>query len=186
MATVTEPRITPEDLLTISDRPMPELVDGQLVERDMSQGSDLIAARILGLLWDHVEAHQLGFVNGAQGSYQVFPFDPDRVRIPDVSFTRRERLSASGPSKGHGRVAPDLVVEVMSTNDSALTLDAKIEDYLEVGIPLIWVVNPETRTVRVLRSDRSSVNLRPKDTIDGGEVIPGFRCQVESFFNGVC
>ena len=65
-----------------------------------------------------VREHGLGLVNGAQGSYQAFPDDPDKVRIPYVSFTRRDRLPNDRPSKGHGRVAPDLVVEVTSPNDS--------------------------------------------------------------------
>ena len=49
MATVTQTRYTPEDLLAIRDRPMPELVDGELLEREMGQKSDSIAATILGL-----------------------------------------------------------------------------------------------------------------------------------------
>src|SRR4051812_9911311 len=118
MATITQTRYTPEDLLAIDDRPMPELVDGRLLEREVGQKSDAIAATMLAILWVFVRENDLGLVNGSQGGYQIFPDDPGKVRIPDVSFTRRDRLSPSGPAEGHSRIAPDLVVEVTAPNDS--------------------------------------------------------------------
>jgi Uma2 family endonuclease len=181
MATVTETPYTPDDLLTITDRPMPELVDGQFVEREIGQKADAIAFRIGRWVGNFVEEHNLGLVNGAQGSYQIFPDDPDKVRIPDASFTRRERLP-KGPAEGHSRIAPDLVIEVVSPNDTVPGLWAKIEDYWAAGIPLIWVLDPETRTVEVFRPDRSSVRLRMSDALDGGNVLPGFSCAVASIF----
>ena len=182
MATVTEIRYTPDDLLNITDRPMPELVDGELVEREMGQESDMIGGNCFALLWIYVRAHQLGIVNGAQGSYQVFPDDPKKVRIPDVSFTRKERLTKDQVAKGHGRVTPDLVVEVISPNDTATCLNDKINDFLSVGVPLIWIVCPETQTVQVHRLDGSGQRLRLGDVLDGEDILPGFRCPVADLF----
>ncbi len=92
MGTATRIEHTPEELLAISDRPMPELINGLLVERPtMGKKADAIAARILRLIGRVVDDHQLGVINGAQGSYQIFPDQPSKVRIPDVSFIRRER-----------------------------------------------------------------------------------------------
>ena len=182
MATVTQTRYTPEDLLFIEDRPMPELVDGQLLEREMGQKADSIAATCLYFVLHFVRQHNLGLVNGAQGSYQVFPDDPNKVRIPDVSFTRRERLSKDGPAEGHGRVAPDLVVEVNSPNDTGDYIESKINDFLAAGIPLIWVAYPETKTVLVHRKDGTAQRLQVGDTLDGEDVLPGFRCDVAALF----
>lgn len=173
---------TPEDLLTITDRPMPELVDGQLVERGKGEESDLIATTILLLVGSFVKQNDLGWVHSSQCSYQIFPDNPKMVRIPDVSFTRKERTPAEGPAKGHARIAPDLVVEVLSPNDLAADLIAKLEDYHAAGVPLLWVVDPATRSVRVERGDGSGRQLGPDDTIDGGDVLPGFRCPVAAFF----
>lgn len=173
---------SPEDLLAITDRPMPELVDGQLVERGMGEESDSIAATILSLIFDHVKRHGLGRVHGSQCGYQIFPHDPRKVRIPDVSFTRKERMPAEGPAKGHARVAPDLVVEVISPNDLATDLIARLEDYHSAGVPLLWVVDPTTRTVCVERPDGTAQRLDPNDTIDGGDVLPGFRHPIAEFF----
>ncbi len=182
MATVTQTRYTPEDLLAIEDRPMPELVDGQLLEREVGQKSDAIAASLLYFLAHFVRTNSLGLVNGAQGSYQVFPDDPNKVRIPDVSFTRRDRVPPGGPAEGHGRIAPDLVIEVTSPNDSYAMVQAKVNDYLSAGVPLIWVLEPETKTIHVYRANHTSSLLFPGDTLDGEGVLPGFRCEVAALF----
>lgn len=184
MATISEPVThTPEELLSITDRPMPELVRGRLIEREpMGQKSDAIAARLLRLIGNFVEERALGLVNGSQGSYQVFPDDPRKVRIPDVSFTRKDRLPPGGPAPGHSRVAPDLIVEVVSPNDSASDLLEKLDDFLAAGVPLIWVPYPERKTVQVVRRDGTGAWLRAGDTLDGEDVLPGFRCEVAALF----
>jgi Uma2 family endonuclease len=183
MATVTETGHTPEELLEIDDRPMPELVDGEFLEREMGQKSDSIAATCLILIGVFVREHGLGLVNGGQGSYQIFPDNPKKVRIPDVSFTRKERLPEDGPAKGHGRIAPDLVVEVISPNDLMEDVTEKIDDYLAAGIPLIWVVDPSTRTVLVFHRDGSARRLKVGEFLEGEDVLPGFRLEVASIFN---
>jgi Uma2 family endonuclease len=182
MATVTQTQYTPEDLLSIDDRPMPELVDGQLEEREMGLKSDAIAAVILYFLAHFVRTNQLGQVNGAQGSYQIFPDDPKKVRIPDVSFTRRERIPAGGLGEGHGHVVPDLIVEVTSPNDSVKKLDRKIKDFLNVGVSLLWIVYTESQTILVLRPDGTTRRLQVGDFLEGEDVLPGFRLQVAALF----
>jgi Uma2 family endonuclease len=182
MATVTETSYTPEDLLAIDDRAMPELVDGQLQERAMGQKSDSIAATCLILIGIFFREHGLGLVNGAQGSYQVFPDSPNKVRIPDVSFTRRERLPKGGPADGHGQISPDLVVEVVSPNEPVGKLQKKLDDFLAAGVPLIWVVYPESQTVFVQRQNGSGHRLKVGDVLDGEDVLPGFRLEVAALF----
>jgi Uma2 family endonuclease len=183
MATTIQTRHTPEELLEITDRPMPELVDGQLVEREpMGQRSDAVAARILRFVGNHVDDHQLGLVNGSQGSYQIFPDDPDKVRIPDVSFTSRQRLPQGQVAEGHSRVAPDLVVEVLSPNDKAIDVGVKVREFLSAGVRLIWVANPYSCDIQVYRGDGTFALLKVGDVWDGDEVLPSFRCPVEKIF----
>ncbi len=182
MATITATRHTPEDLLKIDDRPMPELVDGELLEREMGQKADSIAFRLGVRIGVFVEAGNLGLCNGAQGSYQIFPGERDRVRIPDFSFTRAERVPPGGPAEGHGRVAPDLVVEVISPNDTIEKFEEKLADYKSAGIPLIWVVYPGLKSVRVIREDGTMAVLQVGDSLDGEGILPGFRCEVASLF----
>jgi Uma2 family endonuclease len=121
-------------------------------------------------------------VIGARGSYQVFTDDPNKIRIPDVSFTRRDRVPKSGPAEGHGWIAPDLVVEFNSPNDSGDYVESKIKDFLAAGVPLIWVAYPQTKTVLVHRNDGTANRLQVGDVLDGEDVLPGFRCEVAALF----
>jgi Uma2 family endonuclease len=181
MATATRRLYTPEDLER-TEGPRPDLVDGKLVWRDlMGQEADLVIGVIIELLRVFSRATLPGFVNGPEGGYQVFP-ERNRVRFPDVSFTRLDRVPGGRPAKGHSRIVPDLVVEVVSPNDRVNKLQAKLRDFRAVGVPMIWVVYPEFREVEILRPDGSSRRLGASDILDGGDALPGFSCPVAALF----
>jgi Protein of unknown function (DUF820). len=63
-------------------------------------------------------------------------------------------------------------------------VEANVLDYLEAGTRSAWIVRPRTRTVTVYRSLREVQVLRPGDTLEGGDVLPGFAVPVESLFGG--
>jgi Uma2 family endonuclease len=178
--------VTPDELLALPDAVRYELVDGQLVERHMGMESSQIGVNISSLLRPFIKEHKLGHVFGADASYQCFPNGPIDVRKPDVSFVRSGRFPGEKAPAGHCKIRPDLAVEVVSPNDSAYELEEKIEQYLSVNIPLIWVVYPPTRIVRIFRPGASplgdSFALKQSDTITGEDVIPGFSCPVGAFF----
>lgn len=169
---------TPEELLNISEGPIPELVRGELREREVGEEADLIGTSIVRIVGTFVHEHKLGRVLGPHCGYQIFPHDPNQVRLPDVSFT----TSRQPPVKGHSRTVPDLIVEVISPGDKAADLIEKLEDYHTAGVPLIWIVDPATRSVRVERGDGTGQWLRGEDAIEGGEALPGFRCPIRAFF----
>jgi Uma2 family endonuclease len=179
MSTVEAIRSTPEDLLTTPDAKLYELVDGQLVERAMGSESDWIGVEIITRLHNFVRARNLGLVLGPTSSYQCFRHDRKQVRKPDGSFIAAGRLPGNRVPKGHIRIVPDLALEVVSLDDSYLVVDAKIHEYLASGVRLVWVVNPDNRTVKVFRhDDRRPVELTDGDQLDGGDVLPGFSCAV--------
>jgi Uma2 family endonuclease len=147
----------------------------------VSEKSGWVGAEILYRIRSHLEQHPQGRVYLAETGYRCFPSKPRQVRKPDVSFIRAERLSPELSDKDI-TIPPDLVVEVISPNETALDLDGKIADYQSVGVPLIWVVNPNARTVRVIRADGSSPPpLTDADTLSGENVLPGFSCRVADF-----
>ncbi len=184
MATV-ESSITPEDLLKIDDRPMPELVDGELLEREpIGALSDLIAAHLLWLLGNTVNPSALGFLTSSQGGFQIFPDDSNKVRVPDIAFIPKDRIPAGPPPTGHWKVVPTLVVEVVSPNDVLYQVEMKVLDYLRAGVSLLWVVIPETRTIHIHRADGTAAFLRSGDTLDGENVLPGFRADLDKLFEG--
>jgi Uma2 family endonuclease len=183
MATVTERRYTPKDLLKISDRPTPDLVDGVLEEREpMGQTADAVILRIGAKLVAYGDSVLPGVANGPEGGLQIFSGKPNQVRFPDASFTKRDRLPGGQTAEGHSRVVPDLVVEVISPNDRACKLRRKIRDYRDAGVPMMWVADPGTREIEVILADGTAVFLHEAATLDGGEALPGFRCSVSELF----
>lgn len=184
MAIATEVRYEPEALLTIADRPMPGLINGQLVEREpIGQRGDAIATRLIcGLIGF---AERRGLVNGGRCGFQIFPDDPSKVRVPSVAFTPSNRLPPEGPAEGHARVAPALIVEVIAPKVKITYLDQKIEDSFAAGVSLIWIINPHTHTILVLRRDRAGIRLRLDDVLDGEDVLSGFRLEDATLFEGI-
>jgi Uma2 family endonuclease len=159
-----------------------ELVDGQLVERSVSAASGIAAAKLGSQLVAFCEAQGLGWILSSACGYRCFSKYPNQVRRPSVSYISRDRLSADQASAGYVTIAPDLAVEVVSPRDLAYEVDTKVQEYLDAGVKLVWVVSPPTRTVRVYRGDGSSTGLREADELSGETVLPGFRCRVGELF----
>jgi Uma2 family endonuclease len=159
MSAVADARYSAADLLKHPDRDRFELVNGELVEKDLGWASSRIAVRLASFLFMHCDPHQLGWVNGPDAGYQcyeeVYPDDPDRVRKPDVSFIRQERLSPDDRPEGHCDSVPDLVAEVISPNDTAYEVRKNTEEYLRAGVQLVWVIDPLAKQVDVHRDDGS-------------------------------
>ena len=159
-----------------------ELVKGEL--RKMSPaGSEhgAIIVNVTLLLGQHVKANNLGVCFGAETGFKIAS-DPDTVRAPDVAFVRRERVPESGITKKFWPGAPDLAVEVLSPGDTYEEVDEKVEDWLDAGARAVWVVNPKRRSVSVYRSMTDVARLSEADELEGGEVVPGFRCKVSELF----
>jgi Uma2 family endonuclease len=169
-------------LLRIPDGNLYELIDGQLMEHTMSFWSGYVAGEVHARLREYSRTNQAGWVVPEGVTYQCFP-DPARVRKADVSFIRAARLSlAQATAEGHLPIAPDLAVEVVSPNDLAYDVDAKVQDYLQANVSLVWVVNPQVRVVEVHRRHGPGTILREPDELDGEDVLPGFRCPVRELF----
>ena len=180
------PRVTAEDLLTMPSGDLFELVNGELVERNMSWEAERIGMNVAGSLWHHCRKNDCGEVNGSNAGYQcfeeIYPDDPDRLRKPDVSYISLDRLPNVPVVRGYCTVVPDLAVEVVSPNDLSEEVEEKVDEYLRAGVRLVWVVHPHTKTIRVHRANGTLQDLRLTDELSGEDVIPGFRCPVSEVF----
>lgn len=159
-----------------------ELVSGEL--KTMSPAGSRhsrVAMRLGSLLEQAVRRDRLGATFGAETGF-VLSCNPDTVRAPDAAFVAAARLPAGDLPDGYFRGAPDLAVEVVSPSEAAADIQRKVTEYFEAGARLVWVVYPDIRQGVVFRSVREGVALLGDDTLDGGEVIPGFACRVAEIF----
>jgi Uma2 family endonuclease len=171
-ALLAQTHFTPDDVLRLEDEGLYELVDGKLVEKQMSSLASKTAGIVTVKIGIFLEATNVGSLFPEQ-SFQCFPDEPSKLRRPDIAFVCTRRL-AEVPDEGHVPIAPDLAIEVVSPNDTIYELDAKLVDYRSAGVKLVWVVNPNSRLVRIYRSDHSSADLQENDTLSGESVLPGF------------
>jgi Uma2 family endonuclease len=180
--TITKPLTADELFAMPNDGFRSELVKGELIR--MSPAGDEhgeITVKITAPLFAHVSAHNLGKVYAAETGF-IITRDPDTVRAPDVAFVSRQRIEAAGRIKSYRIGAPDLAVEVLSPGDSVRYVEGKVAEWLDAGARLVWVVSPKLRTVTVYHSLVGIVVLTEKDTLDGGDVVPGFQIAVADLF----
>jgi Uma2 family endonuclease len=136
--------------------------------------------RIGRKIGNFADERNLGFVAN-NDSGVILERDPDTVRGPDVAFWSRERLPEL-PAQGYVGIAPDLVVEVLSPSDLFPRVLRKVQQYLQAGVRLIWIVVPDDRSVTIFRPGAPEVILGERDTLTGGDVLPGFTCLVGELF----
>ena len=185
MTAVADKIYTPEDLLALPDPVNYELVDGHLVERPMSRLSSWVGGRLYRFIDTYLDDQKLGWVWPADQGYTCFPGPRLKVRFPDVSFVRRERLPDGLTSEGYIEVAPDLAVEVISPNDFAQEVERKVIEYLNAGVVLVWIIYPETQTAYIYRRDGSVARLGDDGELSGEDVLPGFAIPLTKLFPAV-
>ena len=181
------PRMSPPALLTadelqhvyVPDKRV-ELVRGLLVVRELPGMRHARVAMDLALaLGAHVRAAALGRVY-AEAGFKLAS-NPDTVRGPDIAFISRGRIPDPEPT-GFAGFAPDLVAEVISPGDRAGEVLAKVADWISAGTRVVWVLDPARRVARVYRADGTEQILTADESLDGGDVVPGFSCPVGEIF----
>ena len=97
-------------------------------------------------------------------------------RSPDAAWVSKERWEALTPEqrKGFAPLCPDFVIELRSETDRLNDLRAKMQEYLENGTQLGWLIDPQNRNVEIYRSGEAVEVLKNPTTLSGEEVLPGF------------
>ncbi len=175
---------TADDLLNLGDAGKGyELIDGRLVEKAMGAGSSGVNRRVLQRVANFADENGLGETFDSECGYQCFPHDLQRVRKPDVSFVRRDRLPDGRTPQGWFPIRPDLAVEVLSPKDRVQRLNGKLADYRAAGVPLVWVLDPVGRTVVIHTAAEPYHDfLEADDMLSGGDVLPRFSVKVSDLF----
>jgi Uma2 family endonuclease len=158
-----------------------ELVRGVVIElppTEKRQG--VVCANVSYCLANYTIQHNKGYVT-TNDSGVILERGPDTVRGPDVAvYDDADSFDDLHPK--YGEVPPRLAVEVLSPNDRADRILPKITDYLRNGVALVWVVNPQQRTVTVYQPGKAVAVVAQDQELTGEDVYPDLRCKVADFF----
>jgi Uma2 family endonuclease len=160
-----------------------ELIDGEIVEMSpagMPQG--FTAMRFATIISQFVDAHKLGWVTCNETGIHVNP-PKRRTRAADVLFISYSRLPRDKKLKGFLTIPPELVVEVLGEDEKLSSVLEKVQDYHQFGVDLVWIADPESRTVTVHPLGQPSFVRKHTEVLDGGVALPGFSVPVLSFFS---
>lgn len=161
-----------------------ELVRGEVVEKSRAgKLHGLVSGQVTFFLTSWSKPQQLGWVITNDVGV-LTERDPDSVRGPDVLFIRRERLPSPGDDENWLTIAPDFCVEVFSPSDRWAGVVAKISEYFHLGVPEVWVLDPERREVHIHRNSNGSPDVLREGATLTSEQLPGFQCAVSDLFEG--
>jgi Uma2 family endonuclease len=173
--------ITDEELLQLpKDGHKYEVVDGELVVSPAGFWHDVIVARVINRLSQFVDAQRLGLVVAPDALYRL---PSGNRRGPDASFVAAERVAALPRTTVFPELAPDLAVEVLSPSDRRRSVLDKVGEYLDAGVRLVWVIDPEKRRAAVYRTATEGRFVAPDGELDGEDVLPGFRCRLSDLLD---
>jgi Uma2 family endonuclease len=173
---------TVEDVLEIEAREnrLCEFVDGVLVEKPLGYAESRIAILLATALQNYLAHHDLGVITGESGMFRMLE---NLVRIPDVAFAGWDQFpNRELPEEGAPEIVPELAAEVLSKSNTAAEMSRKLREYFRAGSRLVWLIDPQTKTVAVYTSPTRSKVLTSNDSLDGGKVLPGFAMPVASLF----
>ncbi len=178
----TEPRlITGEELFAMGDIGPSELLDGRIVYMSPTgRPHARIESQLDRTVGVFVAEHKLGETYvGEIGIY--IRRNPDTIRAADFAFVSTARL-AELSDEGYLNAAPDLVVEIMSPDDRWSEIKKKLRDYFSIGVRLMWVIDPDSRTVSAYRSLTDLQEYGEDQSLAAEDILPGFSLPIKLLF----
>jgi Uma2 family endonuclease len=171
-----------------------EFIDGEEIPiSPQTARSGRVGGRLFLHLSNHVFEHQLGEVFIEVPFVLTETVTADWVtgaRVPDVTFVSKARIDQLVQARpnwedGPLTLIPDLVVEIVSPTDRFSKVSEKVARYLRDGMKLIWVLDPQQRTVTIYAAGSNQQTiLSGGDIPTGADVISGFEIRVEQFLKG--
>ncbi len=159
-----------------------ELVAGRIVGKNMPTGHPhgIIKLNIGAALRQYAREHKSGqVIVGKVGIYTRR--QPDQIRGADVIYISKERY-AQRQSQSFLDVAPEIVVEVRSPDDTWRRFNQKLREYFEIGVRHVWVVDPEVKSVVIYRSFIDFQEYTEVDTLTAEHILPSFSLRISDIF----
>jgi Uma2 family endonuclease len=106
------------------------------------------------------------------------------TRAPDSAWVKQERWDALSPQqrKGFAPLCPDFVIELVSETDDIEALQRKMQEYIENGCSLGWLIDPKSRKVEIYRLNNSVEVLNNPESLSGEDILPGFIVDLSNIF----
>ncbi|MGD1849697.1 MAG: Uma2 family endonuclease [Cyanophyceae cyanobacterium] len=113
-------------------------------------------------------------------SSTCFKLPNGALRSPDASWIKLERWNqlSEAEQKKFSSICPDFVIELRSESDGLSTLQKKMEEYLENGVQLGWLIDPQSRNVIVYKLNQKPQTLTQPKLLQGDNLLPGFVCDL--------
>jgi len=127
-------------------------------------------------IWN--EAAQLGEIFDASTGFRL---PNGAIRSPDVAWVAKDRWRSLTPAErcGFAPLCPDFVIELASPSDSLETLSAKMQEYIENGCRLGWLIAPELRFVEIYRPNRPAQRYALPLELSGEDVLLNFTLKID-------
>jgi Uma2 family endonuclease len=174
--------VTGDELSRMPDHDLSELIDGRIVPMSpINPEHGRIEANIAAAIRGFVSVQKLGIV--MTGEVGIFTkWNPDRVRGADVVFISHVQYDRRTKTRGFLDVAPELVVEILSSENAHIDIQEKVREYLAIGVRLALVADPVNRTV-IAHSLKGGVQrYTESDAVPCEEAVPGFKLPVAGAF----
>lgn len=161
-------RVDLAEYLATEYRPDREWVAGELKERNVGEGQHAVVQKFLAMFLGQRE-DEWGILVRTEQRVQV---SADRFRVPDLCVTRSD-----DPFEAIVRVPPLLCIEILSRDDTATEMMERVDDYLVMGVPTVWMIDPARRRASMIDGSGNYTNV-------GELVVPGtaIRLGLETLF----
>jgi Uma2 family endonuclease len=173
------------DTTLLDDVERYEVINGVRVEREpMGAFETVLASWLCHLINSFAAGKKLGLAV----SEVLFILDAPRglKRRPDVAFVSYAHWPAAVVAREAAwNAIPDLAVEIVSPTNLAEEIDSKITDYFQAQVRQVWVVYPDSGRIYVYQSPTRITVLERTDTLDAGDVLPGFRLPIAQLYEAV-
>lgn len=181
-------KVTPEQFAALAaanrDLKLERTATGELIVNPPTGGeSGKRNLSISGQLSNWFEAHDT--LGEAFDSSTGFELPNGANRSPDASWVRKERWEALTLEQREGFVPlyPDFVIELRSKTDSLTGLRAKMQEYMESGTQLGWLIDPPNKQVEVYRAGQTVEVLENPSMLSGETILPGFTLTLKRILN---